>query len=83
MFPTRVLKNSSDKADQTDRVSRLRRVMKTLDEDHREVLRLHYQEGHSVDVIAKRLSIPPGTVKSRLYHARQKLKQSLEGENNE
>ena len=70
-------------AEQTDRVSRLRRVMKTLDEDHREVLRLHYQESLSVDAIAKQLSIPPGTVKSRLYHARQKLKHSLQGENNE
>ncbi|MEL6110306.1 MAG: sigma-70 family RNA polymerase sigma factor [Planctomycetota bacterium] len=70
-------------ADRTERIARLRGVMKTLDEGHREVLRMHYQDGLTVDVIAKQLSIPAGTVKSRLYHARQKLKQSLTGENDE
>jgi len=65
---------------QSDQVAQLRNAMKTLDDGHRDVLRMHYLEALSVDAIAKRLSIPAGTVKSRLYHARQKLKQSLPGE---
>ena len=61
----------------SDQVTQLRSVIKTLGETHRDVLRMHYLEQLSVDSIAERLSIPLGTVKSRLYHARQKLKQSL------
>lgn len=64
----------------SDQISMLRRKMKSLDDGQREVLRLHYLEELSVDAIAKRLAIPSGTVKSRLYHARQRLKQTLLGE---
>ena len=64
----------------SDQVARLRSEMSALDDGHREVLRMHYLENLPIDLIARRLGIPSGTVKSRLYHARQKLKQSLIGE---
>lgn len=40
----------------------------------REVIILHYINGYSVDELAELLDIPAGTVKSRLYKARQELK---------
>lgn len=68
---------------QAENAAHVRRAMERLDQTHREVLRMHYLENMSVEAIAKRLAIPPGTVKSRLFHARQKIKQSLSGENDE
>lgn len=38
-----------------------------------------YFEGYSYDEIAERFEIPLGTVKSRIHHARKKLKKSLSG----
>jgi len=38
---------------------------------------LLYYEGYSYDEIAERFEIPLGTVKSRIHHARKKLKKSL------
>jgi RNA polymerase sigma-70 factor (ECF subfamily) len=35
-------------------------------------------EGHSVDEVARLLALPVGTVKSRLFQARQKLKERLQ-----
>lgn len=72
----------SNREQRSDQVTQLRRVIKTLDDTHHDVLRMHYLEQLSIDFIAERLSIPVGTVKSRLYHARQKLKQTL-GANHE
>jgi RNA polymerase sigma-70 factor (ECF subfamily) len=40
---------------------------------------LFYMEEMSVSEIARLLSLPQGTVKSRLYLARQQLKKELEG----
>ncbi|MEM9644017.1 MAG: RNA polymerase sigma factor [Planctomycetota bacterium] len=79
-IPDPSLDEQEGESRQADQIARLRRKMKALDDGQREVLRLHYLEELPVDAIAHRLSIPPGTVKSRLYHARQKLKQSLSGD---
>lgn len=47
----------------------------------RAVVYLHYYEGFSAEETGKILKIPEGTVKSRLYTARKRLKMSLgEGE---
>lgn len=49
--------------------------------DHLRIpLLLYYMEELPVAEISKLLSIPPGTVKSRLYHARKRLEKELEGE---
>ena len=46
----------------------------TLTEKIRDVVRLHYFEGYSVDEIAARLSLPAGTVKWRLSEGRKQLR---------
>ena len=57
---------------------RLARALRVLPRKHREVLALHYRDGFGVAEIAALLHIPAGTVKSRLHHARQQLKERLQ-----
>ena len=47
---------------------------------HREVLTLFFLQDLSIEEIAEVLQIPPGTVKSRLHHAKRALKAILEKE---
>ena len=46
----------------------------SLEDDLRVAVVLHYYQGFQVKEIAKMLHIPPGTVKSRLFRARNELK---------
>lgn len=55
-------------------------ALATLPAPHRATLALFYLEEMSVAEVAVALDIPPGTVKTRLMHARQKLRAYLEGE---
>ncbi|MCW5516504.1 RNA polymerase sigma factor [Muriicola sp. Z0-33] len=64
-------------------LERLKVVMKTLPQDHRQVLRLFYTEEYSLKEISDILGIATGTVKSRLFHAREKLKTILKNRNYE
>ncbi|MEQ1781335.1 MAG: RNA polymerase sigma factor [Hyphomonadaceae bacterium] len=57
--------------------SRIARVMANLSPDHRAAIALFYLEDLSVAEIAVALDVPPGTVKTRLMHARDKLRRSL------
>jgi RNA polymerase sigma-70 factor, ECF subfamily len=54
-------------------------LLQQLSPDHRNVLVLREYEGMSYDEIAQALKIPRGTVESRLYRARQELKDKLTG----
>ena len=47
-----------------------------LSREHREVLRLRFVEGFDLREIADAMEIPLGTVKSRLHHALNQLRQS-------
>jgi RNA polymerase sigma-70 factor (ECF subfamily) len=61
---------------------RIQRAMKTLDRKHRAVVTLKYSNELSYEEIAQVLSIPLGTVKSRLNTAIRVLRQELiEGRN--
>ena len=55
----------------------LHRALDTLDMRHREVLVLHFLEDMPVDEVATVVGCPPGTVKSRIYHAKRALKEAL------
>lgn len=59
-------------------VEELRSVLLKLPEEQREVLWLHYLGEMGVAEIAGTLGVPTGTVKSRLHHARNKLRSMLE-----
>ena len=49
-----------------------------LAEDHRTVLLECYYRGRPVAEVARRLGVPPGTVKSRSHYALRALKLALE-----
>ena len=50
----------------------------SLPPEDRAVIHLHYYEGYSTEEIAHMLSCRPGTVRSRLFRARERLKKLLE-----
>ncbi len=75
MVATEMAEYSGD--DQEMLIRRLRQALKSLPEDQRVILSLYYLEELTVPDIATILSIPAGTVKSRLYYARENLKQII------
>ena len=79
----RAVRRAADLAEQPaaeqprDDIARLRAALAELPADQRTVLSWFYLEEMSVREIAAALSIPAGTVKSRLYHARNALRSCL------
>jgi RNA polymerase sigma-70 factor, ECF subfamily len=69
--------NSGDSSDQL--YADLREALASLAGRDRAILSLRYEDGFSIAQIAEVLVIPPGTVKSRLHYARQRLRRFLEG----
>ncbi|MBQ4617673.1 MAG: sigma-70 family RNA polymerase sigma factor [Clostridia bacterium] len=57
-----------------ERDERLHEAVEALSEKIREAITLHYFEGYSVKDIAKKLSLPEGTVKWRLCEGRRQLR---------
>lgn len=55
-------------------ILKLRKAIPSLPEEQQLVLRLFYTEEYSLKEISTILDVSIGTVKSRLYHAREKLK---------
>lgn len=53
-------------------------ALDTLDPIHRAAFVLHEVQGFDVSEVATALGIPEGTVKSRLHHARSRLRSKLE-----
>lgn len=51
--------------------------LEKLSPSHREALTLYFLDDLSIDEIASVLEIPPGTVKSRLFHAKKAMAQIL------
>ena len=61
----------------------LAHAIAALPRDQAATLALFYLEDMRVAEVAIALDVPPGTVKTRLMHARQKLRAILEGEDHE
>jgi RNA polymerase sigma-70 factor (ECF subfamily) len=59
---------------------RLRAAVRALPEDQRAAVALFHFEEMSVAEVAVALDVPVGTVKTRLMHARRKLRAALEGD---
>jgi RNA polymerase sigma-70 factor (ECF subfamily) len=61
----------------------LRRAIARLPVGQRLVVSLHYGEGFGIDEIAAGHGLPPGTVKSRLFAARETIRTFLEGDDHD
>ena len=55
----------------------VQRCLAQLSPSHREVLDLVYYHEKSVDEVAEIVGIPVGTVKTRMFYARNHMKASL------
>jgi RNA polymerase sigma-70 factor, ECF subfamily len=60
-----------------DLASLMQRALVALSTEHQEILRLVFYEELPYEEIALLLSIPENTVKTRVYYAKQHLKQAL------
>ncbi len=69
---------TSSENNSANEVTLLRDAMAKLPSDQRVILSLHYLDEMGLAEIARVLDVPVGTVKSRLFHARHQLKQTLE-----
>jgi len=69
--------SAADTATGSDDGGRLEHALASLDVDQRSILALHHLDGWSLADLAEVLQIPVGTVKSRLYTARQALQAAL------
>jgi RNA polymerase sigma factor (sigma-70 family) len=62
-----------------DRRELVRRALMRLSPEHREVIDLVYYHEKSVDEVAHILDVPPATVKTRMFYARKKLAELVNG----
>ena len=58
---------------------RIQKALSKLDEEHRVLIVLKDIQGFSYEEIARVLNLSMGTVKSRLFRGREKLKKELAG----
>ena len=73
-----------DDADASQRqVTNLRDALASLSGADRAILSLRYEDRFSTAEIAEILGVPQGTVKSRLHHARQRLRRFIEEDHDE
>ena len=68
----------SDQAGRSERIESLDDAVKCLSPPLRSAVLLHYVEEFSVEEVARILTIPRGTVKSRLHNARRQLRALIE-----
>ncbi|HSB22425.1 MAG TPA: RNA polymerase sigma factor, partial [Burkholderiaceae bacterium] len=68
-----------DPANEAERKDLLDRALATLPPEQRLVVELTYFLGHSCEEIATITDCPVNTVKTRMFHARRKLRELLPG----
>ena len=69
--------SSDDKEEAVALKRKLLKAIKKLPKEKQDIIRLFYVEEYSLKEISAFLKIPTGTVKSRLFKAREKLKSIL------
>ena len=75
--------NDDNQKDNTTILTQLKKQIAALPEGQQLVLTLFYLDEFNIRQIGEILRIPTGTVKSRLYKAREQLKLTLKNENYE
>ena len=70
--------NAADAVVERERAERLWAAIDALPEKLRVVIVLANMKGHDVEEVARLLDVPEGTVKSRLFLARHRLKELLQ-----
>ena len=78
---TDIKSRPEDLALRNERHELLWKAMKQLSDEHREVITLRDINGYTYERIAEMLELEPGTVKSRLFRARESLRKLLSKEN--
>ena len=63
--------------DTEDNILKVRSALNKLKEDSKLILTMFYVDGHSVKEISEILNLSAGTVKSRLFYSRKKLKEKF------
>jgi RNA polymerase sigma-70 factor (ECF subfamily) len=58
----------------------LRRALTRLSPKHRQVIDLVYYHEKSIDEVAQIIDVPPATVKTRMFYARKKLAELVNGD---
>jgi len=66
--------NTSESTDKTALQAMLSKAIEHLPAEKQQVIKLFYLQGYTVREISRYLDIPAGTVKSRLFTAREELK---------
>ena len=76
-----VTKSIAKEVDNDDLKKVVLNAVKSLSEHHQMVINLFYVEDYSLQQIGEILNISVGTAKSRLFHAREKLKTIIKANN--
>ena len=61
-----------------EEAEQVRKAIAYLEKTYREVIVRHYMNGEKIEKIAEELNIPEGTVKSRLFDGREKIRKGME-----
>ncbi|GAA3518175.1 sigma-70 family RNA polymerase sigma factor [Aquimarina addita] len=84
MYETNISNTETNTVDDTKYIiTQLKNVIKELSIDQQIVLNLFYLESYNIKEISEIIDVSPGTVKSRLFTAREKLKQIFKNRNYE
>ena len=71
--------NTNTDIDVKERAEYVHKLLNKLKLAHREVLTLYFLEGFTTNEMAQIIEVSEGTVKSRLYYAKNKLHEVLKG----
>jgi RNA polymerase sigma-70 factor, ECF subfamily len=78
---TEMVADTADTPEQTvlhtDRNAQLRRCIRQMSREHREVIDLVYYHDKSVEEVAEIIHLPKNTVKTRMFYARKRLARRL------
>lgn len=79
MLPRMLDSNPSKTAVRRELSEKIQAALQELPEYHRAVILMREVEGLSYEEMSKIMKVPKGTIMSRLFHARRKMQEALEG----